>query len=200
MGRPTTPMRPKLHRFGLFRFRSPLLPESRLISLPPGTEMFHFPGLARTGLCIQPTVPGLFPGGFPHSETPGSQPVCGSPRLIAAYRVLHRLLTPRHPPCALNSLTLAILGITFFHLPGGRRLVHNLHQSQLVCQRTEELTAALFVSGNPPQVFRPGRLVHRTGLETRDPFLICQTSAARVVELRGIEPLTSGLQSPRSPS
>ena len=33
-------------RFRLFPFRSPLLRESRLISPPPGTEMFHFPGLA----------------------------------------------------------------------------------------------------------------------------------------------------------
>ena len=33
--------------------RSPLLWESRLISLPPGTEMFHFPGLASLGLYIQ---------------------------------------------------------------------------------------------------------------------------------------------------
>ena len=40
-------------RFGLFPFRSPLLWESRLISLPPGTEMFHFPGLASLGLYIQ---------------------------------------------------------------------------------------------------------------------------------------------------
>ena len=31
----------------------PLLWESRLISLPPGTEMFHFPGLASLGLYIQ---------------------------------------------------------------------------------------------------------------------------------------------------
>jgi hypothetical protein len=28
--------------------------------------------------------------------------VCSSPLLIAAYHVLHRLLDPRHPPCALN--------------------------------------------------------------------------------------------------
>jgi hypothetical protein len=28
--------------------------------------------------------------------------VCSSPQLIAAYHVLHRLLEPRHPPCALN--------------------------------------------------------------------------------------------------
>ena len=32
-------------RFGLIPFRSPLLGESRLISFPPGTEMFQFPGL-----------------------------------------------------------------------------------------------------------------------------------------------------------
>ena len=32
-------------KFGLFPFRSPLLGESRLISFPPGTEMFQFPGL-----------------------------------------------------------------------------------------------------------------------------------------------------------
>ena len=42
--------------FGLFRFRSPLLTESRLLSLPPGTEMVHFPGFARTHLCIQRAV------------------------------------------------------------------------------------------------------------------------------------------------
>ena len=33
-------------RFWLFRFRSPLLTESRFLSFPPGTEMFQFPGLA----------------------------------------------------------------------------------------------------------------------------------------------------------
>src|SRR5437667_3016049 len=31
---------------GLFRVRSPLLTESRLLSFPPGTEMFQFPGFA----------------------------------------------------------------------------------------------------------------------------------------------------------
>ena len=30
-------------RFGLVRFRSPLLTQSHLLSLPRGTEMFHFP-------------------------------------------------------------------------------------------------------------------------------------------------------------
>ena len=31
---------------GLVRFRSSLLTESRLMSFPPGTEMFQFPGFA----------------------------------------------------------------------------------------------------------------------------------------------------------
>ena len=43
---PTTPARFDPHGFGLFPVRSPLLRESLLISLPPGTEMFQFPGLA----------------------------------------------------------------------------------------------------------------------------------------------------------
>ena len=42
---------------------------------------------------------------FPHSEINGSKDICSSPLLIAAYHVFHRLLVPRHPPCALISLT-----------------------------------------------------------------------------------------------
>ena len=44
-------------RFGLFPFRSPLLWESRLISFPPGTEMFHFPGSASSTLWIHVEIP-----------------------------------------------------------------------------------------------------------------------------------------------
>ena len=70
--------------------------------------MVHFPGLARTRLCIQRAVIWFYQIGFPHSDTPGSRPVCGFPGLIAAYRVLHRLLAPRHPPYALSSLTIKL--------------------------------------------------------------------------------------------
>ena len=55
----TPALQPRLNefsRFGLIPVRSPLLGESRLISLPAGTEMFHFPALARTDLCIQSGV------------------------------------------------------------------------------------------------------------------------------------------------
>jgi hypothetical protein len=41
--------------------------------------------------------------GFPHSEIAGSKPAHGSPTLIAACHVLHRLYMPRHPPNALTS-------------------------------------------------------------------------------------------------
>jgi hypothetical protein len=51
---------------------------------------------------------GHSPAGFPHSEISGSMPVSGSPELIAAVHVLHRLWLPRHPPYALCSLTLSL--------------------------------------------------------------------------------------------
>ena len=87
------------------RFRSPLLSQSRFLSFPPGTEMVHFPGFARTRLWIRQAVRGFYPRGFPHSEISGSKPACGSPKLIAACHVFLRRLLPRHPPCALSSLT-----------------------------------------------------------------------------------------------
>ena len=43
---PTTPVMPKQNRFRLFPFRSPLLGESLLFSLPVGNEMFQFPTFA----------------------------------------------------------------------------------------------------------------------------------------------------------
>ena len=42
--------------------------------------------------------------GFPIRKSPDQSQFAGSPRLIACYNVLHRLLPPRHPPCALDYL------------------------------------------------------------------------------------------------
>ena len=50
---------------------------------------------------------GVFPAGFPHSDICGSLCICHSPQLFAAYHVFLRLLVPRHPPCALISLTIS---------------------------------------------------------------------------------------------
>ena len=62
-GGPTTPQRQRLASitplwFSLFRFRSPLLTESLLFSLPVGTEMFHFPTFPPLALCVQARVTG----------------------------------------------------------------------------------------------------------------------------------------------
>ena len=57
-------------------------------------------------LSIQYRVTEVFSAGFPHSDIHGSMPVCGSPWLFAAYRVLLRLPVPRHPPRAFLCLTI----------------------------------------------------------------------------------------------
>ena len=57
---PTTQPLPGITRswFSLIRFRSPLLSESLLFSLPTGTEMFHFPVFPPHALYIQAQVTG----------------------------------------------------------------------------------------------------------------------------------------------
>jgi hypothetical protein len=75
-----------------------------LFSIPAGTEMVHFPALPSAPYVFRSGYSGITQSGFPHSEIPGSKPACGSPRLIAACHVLHRLLAPRHSPYALSSL------------------------------------------------------------------------------------------------
>ena len=67
--------------------------------------MFQFRRFPAYTYLIQCTLPYSSYGGFPHSEISGSMDICSSPKLIAACRVLHRLLMPRHSPCALYSLT-----------------------------------------------------------------------------------------------
>ena len=56
-------------------------------------------------LWIGVRITGVFPVRFPHSDIHGSQVICTSPWLFAAYHVFRRLLVPRHPPCALFCLT-----------------------------------------------------------------------------------------------
>ena len=50
--------------------------------------------------------------GFPIRTSSDHSSVDSSPRLIAASYVLHRLLMPRHPPCALNNLATKMLAST----------------------------------------------------------------------------------------
>jgi hypothetical protein len=93
----------------LFRVRSPLLAESRLISVPPATEMFQFTGFALPDLWIQSGVtrplgrvassarsrgrrkPLNGGPGFPIRTSADQSPFAGSPQLFAGCHVLHRL-------------------------------------------------------------------------------------------------------------
>ena len=84
-------------RFGLLRVRSPLLAQSFLLSFPPGTKMFQFPGFA-PGFG---QVSGSLPTGFPIRTSAGH-------RAFAPHRGFSQLITSffaseshRHPPCAL---------------------------------------------------------------------------------------------------
>ncbi len=108
--RPTTPREPKPSRFGLFRVRSPLLTESLICFLFLRVlRWFTSPGLLLPAYEFSRGSSDLTRKGLPHSEIPGSKPVCGSPRLIAACHVLHRFSAPRHPPSTLSSLTIKYL-------------------------------------------------------------------------------------------
>ena len=73
----------------LFRFRSPLLSESRLMSFPRATEMFQFTRFASHSYVFTVRYPLL--GRFPHSEISGSKLICQLPE---AYRRLSRLSSP----------------------------------------------------------------------------------------------------------
>ena len=93
------------HRFSLFRFRSPLLTESlHYFLFLRVLRCFHFPA-------FPPNQPIHSAGGSSHEDEPGfpirkssdHSPVIGS-RGLSQIHVLHRLLMPRHPPCALNNL------------------------------------------------------------------------------------------------
>ena len=98
---------PGMHasRFGLFRFRSPLLTESHVVFSSSGyldVSVHRVPFLT---LWIRVKMTEGCSAGFPHSDISGSKDICSSPKLFAAYHVFHRLLVPRHPPYALSSIT-----------------------------------------------------------------------------------------------
>src|ERR1700759_1197579 len=68
--------------------------------------------MAVTGLSILP--------GFPIRKSSDHSSVDSSPRHIAASHVLHRLLVPRHPPCALTNLATKMLASTVQFSKNGR--------------------------------------------------------------------------------
>jgi hypothetical protein len=140
---PTTPTTQHLpaitrHRFSLIRFRSPLLTESRLLSLPAGTEMFHFPAFPPNTLYIQMRVTG-------HISSRVSP--FGNPRITA------RLPTPR----GLSQAPTSFIG----------SWCQGIHRAPLkTCHRLQRCSRPLYSSqatGNPTPHTTPTQKPHTQG-------------------------------------
>jgi hypothetical protein len=137
--------------------------------------------------------------GLPHSEISGSKPVSSSPKLIAAFHVLHRLLSPRHPPSALGSLTTSLFkpSWTLFYCSAAASELLFAKKSSpygtaikdallFNCQRTDSIQLSGF---NHRNQCSDQKL-------TSDRFFI----KTKLVEVNGIEPMASCVQGRRSPS
>jgi hypothetical protein len=174
--------------------------------------------------------------GLPHSGIFGSKPVCGSPKLFAAYHALHRLLAPRHSPYALSSLTIRTLDADARRLraPGSglqpslaaapkpdvrnpRASAPRMHTACVwsenyrckvfSCQRAQKRSSAsvsksLWLAGHRRPAFAPifGASARPTlrGLPTVAHARV--GTRERRLENTGLEPVTSWLQTRRSPS
>ena len=113
--------------------------------------MFQFTGCPLLTLWIHVRIPAVFTGGFPHSEISGSQPVCGSPKLIAAYHVFHRLSVPRHPPCALLCLTFCTVHRMINHSVCCILIINNLawlFMITIVCRSFDQRPIIALVNNN----------------------------------------------------
>src|SRR5436190_9729282 len=111
--------------------------------------------------------------GFPIRRSAGQRLFSASPRLIAAVHVLLRLLVPRHPPCALNILTVSTApranALGRREYPFGLCAVFKLHRDCARGRRTRSLETEqrygargaamgpVDVSGRPPGVAPGGR-------------------------------------------
>ena len=154
--------------------------------------------------------------GFPHSEIPGSKPVRGSPRLIAAYYVLHRLHAPRHPLDALKALDRS-----HYRCPqhsrrsctavpsSGRTIAASrvMRQYDRSDHKNQNSRAAADLPGvrvkqsdwaSLNDVERSGGFGPRD--RGRQTLLFVRRNGRKLVEPIGIEPTTSCLQSTRSPN
>ena len=95
----------KTTRFGLVPPRSPLLRESRLISLRRATEMFQFAHCPPA--CLFSSAGGIQTSlwmGCPIRILRAPRSHAAPPERFAGLRVLHRPSAPRHPPRPLSRL------------------------------------------------------------------------------------------------
>ena len=101
---PTTPTS-KLVGLGCSPFARRYLGNRNFFLLLRVLRCFSSPRLPHDSYEFTVVQPSTKMIGFPHSEISGSKLTYSSPKHIGVSSVLHRLLVPRHSPCALNNLT-----------------------------------------------------------------------------------------------
>ncbi len=84
-----------------------------MISFPGLLRWFSSPSVTSVPYFIQVSDDGIASVGLPHSAIQGSQDMCSSPWLIAAYHGLLRLAAPRHPPYTYYSLDHIIVSSSY---------------------------------------------------------------------------------------
>lgn len=104
---PTTP-ESKLSGLGCFRFARRYLGNRICFLFLRVLRCFSSPGVPSDTYVFSIGCCPITNSGFPHSEISGSKPTYDSPEHIGVSPVLHRLLVPRHPPCALIHLTIVV--------------------------------------------------------------------------------------------
>jgi hypothetical protein len=227
---------PKTMATGLFRVRSPLLTESRLMSVPPATEMFQFAGFASctyefsTGYPCGWVAPFGDPGITDCSHLPRafrSVPRPSSPLSAKAstrcpcFALDHRIAVagdaappPRTGPSPNRGASFLAPHATVSHEDTslGQASGQALLAPGACPPRSHHNSLSLPFNqprrGRPRRcraIFserraRPGFRRSRAAPVADGPTRSAGGAARRVVEVNGVEPMTSCLQSRRSPS
>ena len=147
-------------RFGLFRFRSPLLSKSHVVFSSSGYLDVSVHRVPFVWLWIYHTMTEVSSAGFPHSDICGSGLICSSPQLFAAYHVFRRLSVPRHPPCALVCLTCFAFFRKLSSPSVGNRLLERVCLStDIFYQVSIQSLLVLYRSSASAELFYSGLLV-----------------------------------------
>ena len=139
--------------------------------------------------------------------------MCGSPKLIAACHVLHRLFLPRHPPCALSSLTIEltpcrklVLTATCVHMrhldkfacmalaaPAYECSFHILNHSKTLNLRQLTLLACLVAAGTELLLSLVIYLPNRFRCQTSRHASLARCLSPQAIELTAAWPHLAGL-------
>ena|GEM_PF-2615837 len=175
--------------FGLFPVRSSLLRESRLISFPPGNEIFQFPGFASSTYVFSAGYPCGWVSPFGHCRI---KACCQLPDTF------RRLPRPSSPLTAKAS---TVCAYSLDHItPSRLRVLWPMALSRLCSNDTFKTTTSRTQEDRSNAVTSHNVKEQNTASMPCLSILACAPHVHDVVEPAGIEPATPCLQSRCSPS